>query len=347
MHADLEVTTDKLIRELDIAVQNSMDLPSENPSVRVALHRFRELVKLKLTLPLAQVDAACKDMDRFLHHRLEELHSQADMRNLIESLSQRAAAHQSRMHQIVYSEPLKHVEVTLQVFVGMAADQPVESNFFPGILEGLLGRLSIAVPGEMNPPTSSREGAAQLWASTVMDAVQATEQRRVRLETSGLSGMPTGLHLNYEEDFLNCRSHQVSGVFTDPSFLPNMVNSVYKLVRPPVLTETPPFTPANDCPTTPVESVDDRDGTAVPSPSPSTAGAPAAEEGRAGYPPLSRLWVTLAPNQIKSKSWNLRKIPHTPPKCSCPRQIMPSGSGLTASQMVQRTLKTVLLPPRG
>ena len=206
------------------------------------------------------------------------------MRNLIESLSQRVAAHQSRMRQIAYSEPLKHVEVTLWVFIGMAADQPVESNFFPGILEGLLGRLGIAAPGEMNPPTSSREGVAQLWASAVMDAVQATEQRRDRLETSGPSGMPTRLHLNYEEDFLNCQSHQESGVFTDPSFLPNMVNSVYKLVRPPVLAEAPPFATANDRPTTPVESVDDRDGTAAPSPSPSTATAPMAEEGGVGLP---------------------------------------------------------------
>ena len=117
-----------------------------------------------------------------------------------------------------------------------------------------------------------------------MDAVQTTKKRWVRLETSGSSGMPTGLHLNYEEDFLNCQSHQVPGVFTDPLFLPNMVNSVYKLVRPPVLAEAPPFTAANDHPTTPVESVDDRDGTAAPSPSPSTAGAPMAEKGRAGLP---------------------------------------------------------------
>ena len=99
MHADLEATTDELIRDLDIAVQNSTDLPSENPSVRVALHSFRELVKLKLTLPLAQVDAAREDMDRFLQHHLEELCSPTDIRNLIESLSQRVA---------VYSEPLKH-----------------------------------------------------------------------------------------------------------------------------------------------------------------------------------------------------------------------------------------------
>ena len=160
MHVDLEATTDELIRDLDIAAQNSTDLPFENPSVRVALHRFRELVKLKLTLLLAQVDAAHEDMDRFLQHHLEELHSPTDMRNLIESLSQRVAAHQSRVRQIVYSEPLKHAEVTQQVLMGMAADQPVESNFFPGILEGLLGRLGIAAPGEKNPPTSSKEGAA-------------------------------------------------------------------------------------------------------------------------------------------------------------------------------------------
>ena len=63
-----------------------------------------------------------------------------------------------------------------------------------------------------------------------------------------------------------------------------MVNSVYKLVRPPVLAKAPPFTTANDHPTTPVESVDDRDGAVAPSPSPSTAGAPTAEEGRVGLP---------------------------------------------------------------
>ena len=63
-----------------------------------------------------------------------------------------------------------------------------------------------------------------------------------------------------------------------------MVNSVYKLVIPPVLAGAPPFTAANDCPTTPMESVDDRDDTVQPSPSPSTASTPTAEKGRAGLP---------------------------------------------------------------
>ena len=188
-------------------------------------------------------------MEGFLHHCLEELRSQTDMKNLIDNLSQRIAAHQSRAHQLVFSKPMENIEVLLWVILGVAVDQPVESNFFPSILEGLLGRLGITAHGEKNPPTSAKEGAAQLWASTVLNAVQKMEKRQVRLETSGSSGMPSGLHLNYEEDFLNCQSHQVPGVFTDPLFLPNMVNSVYKLVIPPVLSGALPFAAAPDHPT--------------------------------------------------------------------------------------------------
>ena len=117
----------------------------------------------------------------------------------------------------------------------------------------------------------------------MVDAVQKTQKRQVRLGTSESSGMPPRLHLNYEEDFLSYRSHQVPGVFTDPLFLPNMVNLVYKLVGPPVLAEAPPFTAATDHPTTLVESVDDRGGAVTPSPSLSTASIPTAED-RAGLP---------------------------------------------------------------
>ena len=58
MHADLEATVADLVRDMDIAVQNSTALSSENPAIGVALHRFAGLVKLKLALPLAQVDTA-------------------------------------------------------------------------------------------------------------------------------------------------------------------------------------------------------------------------------------------------------------------------------------------------
>ena len=82
----------------------------------------------------------------------------------------------------------------------MAADWPLESNFFPGLLEGLLGWLGIAAPGESKPPTSSREGAGRLWSSAVREAISQIEQREV--ETPGAARLPHCLDLHYEEDFL-------------------------------------------------------------------------------------------------------------------------------------------------
>ena len=116
----------ELMRDMDIAVQNSTALPSKNPAIGAGLHRFTDLVRLKLALPLAQVNAAREDMERFLHHHLEELHSQTDMKNLIDNFSKRIATHQSRAHQIVYGEPMENIEVLLWVILGLAVDQPVE-----------------------------------------------------------------------------------------------------------------------------------------------------------------------------------------------------------------------------
>ena len=63
-----------------------------------------------------------------------------------------------------------------------------------------------------------------------------------------------------------------------------MVNSVYKLVIPPVLSGVPPFAAAQDHPTIPLESGDERDGTVPPSPSPSTVSAPTAEKSKVELP---------------------------------------------------------------
>ncbi|MDA8041937.1 MAG: hypothetical protein MPJ22_05915 [Pirellulales bacterium] len=66
MHADLEASTDDLIRDLDMVSMSTMGTPSENSAVQVTLEQYRELVKLRITLPLAKLDAAHEDMDRFL-----------------------------------------------------------------------------------------------------------------------------------------------------------------------------------------------------------------------------------------------------------------------------------------
>ena len=139
-------------------------------------------------------------MEKFIQFHLEELQSQQETKSLVGELSSKITGHRSRVCQLLHSEPLRHPKVILLVLVGMAADRPLESNFFPGLLEGLLGRLGIDAPGEGNPSTSSQEGAGCLWSSAMHEAISQIEQREV--ETPGAVGLPQCLDLHYEEDFL-------------------------------------------------------------------------------------------------------------------------------------------------
>ena len=190
------------------------------------------------------------------------------MRNLTGELSAKITAHQSRVRKVLFSEPLRHAKVVQLVMVGMSADQPLESNFFPGLLEGLLGRLGIAAPRESQPPTSSRESAGWLWSSAICEAVLQMEQRQV--ETPGSAGLPQSLDLQHEEDFLEKQSHQVLAVFTDPFFVPDMANAVYKVFKPPVLSRASPFAGGSKVPSI---STQPEDGGADPEvPAPSTSG---------------------------------------------------------------------------
>ena len=231
--ANMEATTDKFLRDLDAATQTSTTLPSKNVAVGVALHQFREATQLRVALPLTQLDEAREEMEKFIQSRLEELRSQQETRNLIGELSSRITDHRGRVHQLLCSEPLRHPEVVPLILVGMAADRSLKSNFFPGLLEGLLGSLGIAAPGEGNPPSSSQEGAGWVWSSAVHEAISQIEQKEV--EAPRAVGLPQGLDLRYEEDFLKKQRHQIPPIFLDPLFIPNMAKAVFKVVKPPVV----------------------------------------------------------------------------------------------------------------
>ena len=168
---DMEVATDKFLRDLDAATQTSTTLPSKNAAVGVALRQFHAATQLRVALPLTRLDEAREEMEKFIQSRLEELRSLQETKNLIGELSSRITDHRGRVHELLCSEPLRHPEVIPLFMVGLAADRPLESNFFPGLLEGLLGSLGIAAPGEGNPPTSSREGAGHAWSTAVCEAV--------------------------------------------------------------------------------------------------------------------------------------------------------------------------------
>ena len=136
------------------------------------------------------------------------------------------------------SEPLRHPEVAPLVMVGLAAYRPIESNFFPGLLEGLLGSLGLATPGEGNPPISSHEGAGRAWSTAVCGAISQTEQREV--EAPEAVGLPPNLDLQYKEGFLERQRHLIPPIFSDPLFIPKVAEAVFRVAKPLVVSKALP-----------------------------------------------------------------------------------------------------------
>ena len=121
-------------------------------------------------------------------------------------------------------------EVSLRVLIGLAAHQPLEANFFPGILKGLVRRLGLAPPGVTDPPTSVRAGVSCHWAAALREAVRRTEGRDIDLGQVMSTVVPQGLHLDYDLDFRTRRADDVAPTLTSP-LLPGLIGNICQLER--------------------------------------------------------------------------------------------------------------------
>ena len=245
--ANMEATTDKFLRDLDAATQVSTTLPSQNAAVGVAFHQFQVAVQLRVALPLTRLDEAREEMEEFIQFCLGELRSQQETKNLVGELSSKVMDHRGRIHQLLCSEPLRHPEVIPLILVGLAVERPLKSNFFPGLLEGLLGSLGITASGQGNPLTSSCEGARCTWSTAVCEAISWIEQKEVKAPEA--MGLPPGLDLHYQ-DFLEKRWDLIPPIFTDPLFIPNMAKVVFQVVKPPVVLKALPSASNHEAPST-------------------------------------------------------------------------------------------------
>ena len=249
--ANMEAATDKLLRDLDAATQTSTTLPSKNAAVGVALCQFREATQLRVALPLTRQDEAQEKMGKFIRSHLEELRSQQETRNLIGELSSRIMDHRGRVHQLLRSEPLRHPKVVPLILVGMAADRPLESNFFSGLLEGLLGSLSIAVPRRAILPRHPGKVLAMLGPQPCVRPSRGLNRRRWRHPE--LWGC---LKVCYEEDFLKKQRHQIPPIFSDPLFIPHMAKAVFNVVKLPVVLKVLPSANSRKVPSAPNQPED-------------------------------------------------------------------------------------------
>ena len=129
--------------------------------VKAIIQKFQESTSVKMNLPLMELEAAREDMEGFLRNCIHEISSQSESQELIKELSRKLSAHASRVQEVVRAPELDKLAVCQRVMVGLAMDQPLEANFFPGILEGLAGRLGLTPLGVADPPTSAKAGVSQ------------------------------------------------------------------------------------------------------------------------------------------------------------------------------------------
>ena len=142
------------------------------------------------------------------------------------------------MRELLRSKPLRHPKVAPLILVGLATDRPIESNFFPSLLEGLLGSLGMAAPGGSNPPISSCEGAGRAWSTAIHEVISRIEQKEV--EAPEAVGLPPSLDLRYKESFLEKQRHLIPPVFSDLLFIPRMAKAVFRVAMPLVVSKALP-----------------------------------------------------------------------------------------------------------
>ena len=154
---DLETLCEVLASDLVRTLNLHPDDPVSH-QVKAIIQKFQQSTSMKMNLPLMELGAAREDMEGFLQSCLHKISPELESQELIEELSRKLSAHASRVQEVVQAPELDEGAVFQRVMVGLAMDQPLEANFFPGILEGLAGRLGLTPPGVANPPTSAKAG---------------------------------------------------------------------------------------------------------------------------------------------------------------------------------------------
>ena len=180
---------------------------------------------MKVSLPLIELEAAREDLERFFQRCLRKLSSDPKSQEMVEELSRTLSTYANRIREAVLVPGIEEPAVFNQVMLGLAVDQPLEAILFPGILDGLSGRLGLTPPGVVDPPTSAREGVSQRWAAALREAVMKIEGRDVNLDQVMPHVVHLGLHQDYDLDFRLQRVDDIAPILTSP-MLSGLVSSV-------------------------------------------------------------------------------------------------------------------------
>ena len=180
--SELETSSEALSSDL-LSVLNLHSGDLVFPQVKELIQKRQQSISIKVNLPLMELEAAREDLGEFLQRCLCKLSSHSKSQEMIEELSQTLSTHANRIREAIQVPGIQEPAVLQRVMLGLAVDQPLEAIFFPGILDGLSGRLGLMPPGVVDPPTSAREGMSQQWAAALREAVMRNEGRDVKTMT--------------------------------------------------------------------------------------------------------------------------------------------------------------------
>ena len=154
-------TSSEVLSSVMISVLNLHSDDPAFPHMKELIQKHQQSISMKVNLPLMELGAAREDLEGFLQICLCELSSQSESREMIEELSQTLLAHANRIQEAIQVPGIHKLAVFQRVILGLAVDQPLEAIFFPGILDGLTGRLGLMPPGAVDPSTSAKVGMSQ------------------------------------------------------------------------------------------------------------------------------------------------------------------------------------------
>ena len=112
LHTDLEASCEMLVSD----IARTLNLHPNDPmscQVKATLQKCQQTTSLKVNLPLMELEAARDDMEEFMQSRLQEISSQIKSQELIGELSQKLAAHTSRVRELVQVPELTGGEASL------------------------------------------------------------------------------------------------------------------------------------------------------------------------------------------------------------------------------------------
>ena len=157
LRSELETSSEALSSDL-ISILNLHSDDPAFPRVKELIQKHQQSISMKVNLPLMELGAAREDLVGFLQRCLHKLSSQLESWEMIEELTWTLTAHANRIQEAIQAPGIHKPAVFQQVMLGLAVDQPLKAIFFPGILDGLTGRLGLMPPGVVDPPTSAKTG---------------------------------------------------------------------------------------------------------------------------------------------------------------------------------------------